>query len=348
MHLEIAVEELHYVANLIKVFKARYKSKNTAICMAFKDDCTELAYSSENFFIRFRHPYIAEFKGKYNVDLDFIRNILALYKDGIVELDFQDRMVTAHQEGTLLKGSVMINSGYNSFVVKEEELEEIPIEFTLSKKLLTLDLEELGFEKKDPYSHLYNVSKDKLIKMSSFCALFQTLEKPAQQDVTLTQDILSICALVRDGAQFFKYGNSFYIKDEELDIRMPLANIKFPSLDAIVNKVANGCEKFLVKTADWLDVCEKCCNLNVENKVNRVDFVFKDNLIMYSYNTILTGSMESGLSMNYKMSFNPLLMRGVLKYINEECVTICKNKNTNTILIHNEDKTVTFMLALCR
>lgn len=298
--------------------------------------------------MRLKYQYIAEFKGEYNVDLDFIRNILVLFKDGTVEIDFQDTRITAHQDDTLLKGAILSKATSNSFIVNESELEELPLEFTLSKKLLTLDLEEIGFENKDPYSHLYHVSKDKLIKMSSFCALFQTLDKPAQQEVTVTQDILSICSTVSDNAQFFRYNNSFYIKDEDLEVRMPLANIKFPSLDAIVNKVANGCEKFLIKTSDWIDMCDKCCNLSLDKKINRVDTTFKDGLVMYSYNTILSGSFESGLQLDWKASFNPLLMRGVLKYISEDYVTICRNKNANTILIHNEDKTIMFMLALCR
>lgn len=348
MHLEIAKKDLQYLMNIVRVFRTKCKTKRTALCITFEEDCSEFVYSSEGFFIKYKYPYVAEFKGRYSIDLGFIKNILSLFDDNILELDFRDKLIVAHQNNTTLKGQVAGQPNCDTLIINEDELEEIPIEFKLSNKLLTLDLEEMGFENRDPYKHLYNVNKDKLIKMSSFCALFQTLDKVAEGEVTLTQDILSVCSVVNDNAHYFKYGNGFYIRDDNLEIKMPIANVRFPNLTPIIDKVKENSEQFFVKSADLLDICNKCCNLNLEKKTNRTDIVFKDGLMMYSYNGILSGSVESGLNIDYKMCFNPLLMRGILKYINEECIIICKNNKANTILIHNIDKTITFMLALCK
>lgn len=349
MHLEIQREQLEYLMKVVKVFKTKCKTKSTVLYLVFKDDCSEFIYSSEGFFIKLKVDYVAEFKGKFSLDLGFIANILTLFDNkDIIEIDFRDKLIVAHQKDTTLKGQVAGSPNYESFIIDESQLEEVPIPFTLSNKLLALNLEELGITAKDPYVHLYNVKKDKLIKMSSFCALIQTLDNLAQCETTLTQDVLSVCSVIDGDVQYFKYYNSFYIKGDEIEVKMPLANIQFPSLDIIINKVKSGCENFLLKSADMLDICEKCCNLNLDKKVNRTDVVFKGGFIMYSYNNILTGSVESGLDIDWKMSFNPLLMRSILKYIDEECVIVSKNNDTRTILISNLSKTTTFMLALCK
>lgn len=348
MHLEIEKSELSYLMGVVRVFRTKCRTKGTALYLCFKDDCSELAYSSEGFFVRLKSCYVSEFRGEYGISLDFIKNILSLFDDGIIEIDFRDSLIVAHQGDTTLKGESINKPHCDIPIISEGELEEIPLQLTLSNKLLTLNLEEMNITVKDPYVHLYNINGDRLVKMSSFCALLQHLDKVAQCEATLTQDILNVCSIVSDCAQYFRYRNSFYIRDEKLELKMPLANIRFPTLDIIINKVKNGGEYFLIKSNTLLDICDKCCNLSLEKKIDRVDMVFKDNLIMYSYNNVLSGSAESGLTLEWKMSFNPLLMRNILKYINEECVTICRNVNTNTILVSNLDKTTTFMLALCR
>ena len=346
MHLEIQKSDLEYLLKIIRIFKLKCKAKSTLLTLIFEEDGTNLIYSSESFFLKFKHPYVAEFKGQYGVGIEFIKNIVTLFDDDIVEIDFQDNIVIAHQDNITLKGSITKGRD-DSININEEELEEMPLEFALSNKLLALDVEEMGFESKDPYRQLYHISGDKLVKMSSFCALMQTLEEEAQCEATLTQDILSMCAIVRDTAQFYRYQNSFYICDREFEIKMPLANIKFPPLNKIIDNIKQGSESFMIKTAHLLDICEKCCNFSLEKKINRVNTLFKDGLIMYDYNGVLTGSVESGLAIEWKASFNPLLMRSILKYINEECVIICKNQGNN-IIIHNIDDTIMFMLALCR
>lgn len=348
MHLEITKENLQYVMNVLRIFKAKCKTKSTALYIIFQQDCSKLIYSSEGFFLKFTCDYISEFTGEYSVDIEFVKNLLNLFTDGIIEIDFRDQLIVARQGDVTFKGTVLGRPKYDYFNIKEEELEELPLELSLSNKLLSLNLEEMGFESRDPYMHLYNINKNHLIKMSSFCALFQTLEEEAPCEATLTQDILSICSVVSDTAKYYKYNNNFYICDDKLEIKAPLANLKFPSLDIIINKIKQDSETFIVKSADLLDMCEKCYVLNLPNKINRLDIVFKNGLIMYSYNKVLSGSVESGLDIDYKMSFNPLLMRGILKYINEECIKIRKNKLTNSILIYNLDETIMFMLALCR
>lgn len=348
MHLEVQKEQLEYLMRVIRVFKTKCKAKSTALYLAFKDDCSEFTYSSESFFVKLKLDYIAEFKGEYGLELDFVKNVLALFDDDLIEIDFQDALVVAHQEGTTLKGQATKSPKYDSLRIDENELREVFLEFDLSNKLLALDLEELGLNCKDPYAHLYNVSKDKIIKMSSFCALMQTLEKPTTQNVTLTQDVLSMCSIVGSDARFFKYLNSFYIRDINLEVKMPLANVRFPSLEPIIERIKVGGECFLVEAGVLLDICDKCCNLDLKKKINRVDVVLKNDLIMYSYNTILTGSSQLETTLEWKASFNPLLMRSLLKYIDEDYVTICKNNNANAILVYNENKSTIFMLALCK
>ena len=347
MHLDIKKNELEYLLKIIKLFISKCRAKSLTLFLSFSEEYTRLSYSSEDFFLIYKHPQIAEFKGSYGVSLDFIKNIVTIFDDDIVEIDFQDSLVIAHQGDVTLKDNIMTTSKGDTFRINEDELEELPIEFNLSNKLLTLDVEEMGFENKDPYRQLYNISKDRLIKMSSFCALLQKLEKEAKCEMTLTQDILSMCSIMRNTAQYYKYQNSFYVRDEKLEIKMPLANVRFPAIDMVLNNIKKGSENLLIQSDGLLDICEKCCNLSLKNKLNRVDIMFNEGLMMYSYNNVLTGSISSGLDIEWKASFNPLLMRGILKYINEECVIICKNQGNN-IIIHNMDDTITFMLALCR
>lgn len=347
MHLEIDRSELQYIMNIVRVFKSKCKTQSTAIYISFEEDCSQIIYASESSFLKYKCRYISDYKGKYCLSLDFVKNILNVFNDGVIEIDFRDKIIIVHQNDITLKGQIYSKGEYNIHKIDESELEEIPLRLTLSNKLLNLNLEELGIVAKDPYTNLYNISKDRLIKMSSFCALLQTLERESQGEVTLTQDILSICSVVGDEVEYYKHHNAFYIKNEDIEIRVPLSNVRFPNLNIIIDKIKTGGQYFLLKATDMLDICERCHALSLEKKINRIDVVFKDGLMMFSYNGILTGSVESGLSLDWKMSFNPLLMRGILKYINEDVVTVCKNGN-NAILIYNEDRTIVFMLSLCR
>ena len=344
MHLEIEYKELQYIMDIIRVFRNRCKTKGTAVYIVFHDVGTNFIYSSESLFLKYKHSFTSQYKGEFSMSIDFLKNVLRLFKEGIVEIDFQDKIIIAHQNGATYKGQTFGKVVYNSFVINRDELKEIPLKLQLSNKLLNLDLEEMGFEDKDPYVHLYNINNDCLIKMSSFCALLQTLEKQSPCNVTLTQDILSICSIVRDNVRYYKYVNSFYIEGDDIEIRAPLANKTFPNLNVIIEKIKQDSQCFLLKSDDLLDICEKACVLNI-NK--RVDIVFKDGLMMYNHGGVLNGSVESGLTLDWKMSFNPFLMKGIIKYINEKCITIRKSK-ANSILVYNEDKSIMFMLALCR
>ena len=348
MILQIEKRELQYIMSIIRVFKSKCKTKSPVLYISFTDSCTQLIYTSEGYFLKYRCQYISQFKGEYCIALDFVKNIINIFNDGIIEINFRDKLVVANQNDITFKGQVMGEARYILHQVKESELEEIPIQLTLSNRLLNLNLEELGIDAKDPYTNLYNISKDKLIKMSSFCALLQNLNKESEGEVTLTQDILSICSVVGEDVEYYKHYNAFYIRNGDIEIRAPLSNVRFPNLDIIINKVKTGGENFLLKAKDMLAICEKCHALDLEKKVNRIDVVFKNGLMMFSYNGVLTGSVESGLTLDWKMSFNPLLMRGILKYINEDIVTVCKSSSGNVILIYNEDKSITFMLSLCR
>lgn len=344
MHLEIEYSELQYIMDIVRVFRNKCKTKSTVIYIIFNDNNTEFVYSSESLFLKYKHQFISPYKGEYSLSIDFIKNILKLFNDGVIEIDFRDKLITAFQNDTLYKGQTCGRVAYDSFKIDRDSLEEIPLKLQLSNKLLNLDLEEMGFENKDPYIHLYNINNNCLIKMSSFCALLQTLEKESPCNVTLTQDILNVCSVVRDNVCYYKYNNSFYIEGDDIEVRLPLANKMFPNLSVIVNKIKQNSQCFLLKSDGLLDICEKACTLNLSK---RVDVTFKDGLMIYNHHGVLNGSIESGLELNWKMSFNPFLMRGIIKYINEECITICKSQ-ANSILVYNEDKSIMFILALCQ
>lgn len=349
MHLEIQKEELSYILNIVRMFQLKCKAKSTVICIVFSSTETQFIYSSESFFVKYKYNCDNQFVGEYSVSLDFMKNVSNLFtQQELIEIDFRDKLIVAHQGDTTLKGQVAGRCNYDKLKIDDKQLEEIPIKIDISNKLLNLNLEESGFEDKDPYSHLYNIDNMHLVKMTSFCALMQVLPKPSNCNITLNQDVLSVCSIMRDDVTYYKYINSFYIRSNNIEVKMPLINRKFPNLQPIINNTKNGGQNFLMKSSTMLDICEKCCNLNIPHKINRVDIVFKDGLIMYSYNGILTGSVESGNTFEWKMSFNPLLMRGILKYINCDIVTVCRKENSNNILIFNEDKSITFMLALCR
>lgn len=349
MHLEIQKEDLSYILSIVRMFQSKCRTKTTVLSIVFTSTETQFIYSSESFFVKYKYASDNQFVGQYSVGLDYLKNISALFTGSeIIEIDFRDKIIIANQGSSTLKGQVAGRCNHDKLIVDEKQLEEIPIKIDISNKLLNLNLEESGFEDKDPYSHLYNINGMHLIKMTSFCALMQVLPKESDCNVTLTQDILSICSIMRDDVTYYKYGNSFYIRSSNIELRMPLSNRKFPNLEPIINNTQNGGQNFLMKSSTMLDICDKCCNLNIPHKINRVDLVFKDGLIMYSYNGILTGSVESGNTLQWKASFNPLLMRGILRYINTDIVTVRKKDGSNNILIFNEDKSIMFMLALCR
>jgi DNA polymerase III sliding clamp (beta) subunit (PCNA family) len=349
MHLEIQRDELIYVMSIIKAFKSKCKVKAPVVYIIFSLTETQFVFSAESFFVKYRYDVDNEFKGEFTVPLNFLENVCNLFTgDELIEIDFEDKIIISRQGGTTLKGQTAGRCVYDRLNVDVKQLEEIPLQIDISNKLLNLSLDVVGTAIHDPYAHLYNINQFHLIKMSSFCALMQVLPKESNCNVTLTQDILSICSLMRDDVTYYKYGNSFYIKSENIEARIPLANIRFPNLQPLISNTENGGQVFLLKSSLMLDICNKCCNLNIPNKIDRINIVFKDGLMMYDYNGVLTGSVESGLTLDWKAAINPLLMRGILRYINSEVVMVCKKDNCGNILIYNEDKSITFMLALCK
>lgn len=343
MHLEIEASELQYVISIIKTLKVKCKTKDIVVYLLFKSEGTYFVYSSEGLSFRYKCNYISNYNGEFSLSLEFLRNTFNLFNGGTISIDFRDNVVVAQQNNSFYKGVTCGRVAYNAFKIDVNEAEEIPLQLQLSNRLLNLDLEEMGFENKDPYIHLYNISGKHLIKMSSFCALLQTLNKEALCNAVLTQDILSICATTKGEVKYYKYRNGFYIIGDNIELRMPLSNKAFPNLNIIMNNIKNNSENLLLKTDGLLDICEKACILNLDK---RLDIEFRDGFMFYNHHNTLTGCIESGLSINWKMSFNPFLMKGILKYINEECIVICKNQGNN-ILISNYDKSIQFMLALC-